>query len=70
MRTASILGLAASVVSLGVESIRLAEREQPAVVQLGIERRRVENPVERDRLRRRQSSQTIQQILDNEVYAF
>ncbi|KAI9854547.1 MAG: hypothetical protein M1813_000961 [Trichoglossum hirsutum] len=66
MRTASILGLAASVVSLGVESIRLAEREQPAVVQLGIERRRVESPVERDRLRRRQSSQTIQQILDNE----
>ncbi|KAH0538745.1 hypothetical protein FGG08_004699 [Glutinoglossum americanum] len=67
MRATSIFALAAGVLSLGAESIKLVERDRPAVVQFGIERREVGSPVERDRLRRRDSSQTIQQVLDNEL---
>ena len=68
MRATSIFA-AAGLLSLGAESIQLVERDQPAVVQFGIEKRKVGDPVERDRLRRRQSPHTVQQILDNEVSA-
>ncbi|KAI9766814.1 MAG: hypothetical protein M1840_006289 [Geoglossum simile] len=66
MRAVSIYAIATGVLSLGAGAIRLVERDQPAVVQFSIERRKVGSPIERDRLRRRQS-QTITQILDNEL---
>jgi hypothetical protein len=68
MRVISICAIATGVLSLGAGAIRLVERDRPAVVQFGIERRSVESPIERDRLRRRQS-QTVSQTLDNEVGA-
>jgi len=62
----STFALAASVVGAG--ALNLAPREAgvaPRVIQGDIERRVVENPIARDRLRRRQSK-TVQESLANE----
>ena len=48
-------------------SLSLKKRDTPAVLSLDIERRHVDNPIERDRLRRR--DKTVKQTLDNEVYS-
>ncbi|PVH98043.1 acid protease [Periconia macrospinosa] len=64
----STLALVAQLVtssSLIATAWALVQREQPKVLSLDIERRHVANPVQRDRLRRRQSSKTVQQTLDN-----
>ncbi|CAI6333983.1 unnamed protein product [Periconia digitata] len=53
------------VTSSSVTAWELVQREQPKVVALDIQRRYVPNPVERDRLRKRQQSKTLQQTLDN-----
>lgn len=65
MRHFSTLALAASITATG--AINLVKREDgaPRVIQHDIERRKVENPVQRDRLRRRQSK-TVQESLANE----
>lgn len=45
--------------------LTLHQRENPAVVQMDIQRKDVVNPVARDQARRKRS--TISQTLDNEV---
>ena len=48
-------------------ALELVKRnDSPSVISLDIQRRVVENPAERDRLRKR-ASQTVQATLDNEV---
>lgn len=65
MKHISTLALAASTI-IGAEAITLQKRTDgpPRVVEHEIERKHVENPLQRDRLRRRQN--TITAILDNE----
>jgi len=65
MRSFTALALVASVATAG--AINLAKREDgpQRVVRHDIERRTVENPVQRDRLRRR-ATKTVQESLDNE----
>ncbi|KAJ5166500.1 uncharacterized protein N7482_005281 [Penicillium canariense] len=46
--------------------LTLHQRDVPAVVDLGIKRNEIVNPVARDRLRRMKRSQTVNQALDNE----
>ncbi|CAD0113205.1 unnamed protein product [Aureobasidium uvarum] len=65
MKHISTLALAASTI-IGAEAITLQKRSNgaPKVVEHEIQRKHVENPLKRDRLRRRQN--TIQESLDNE----
>ncbi|KAF2660169.1 acid protease [Lophiostoma macrostomum CBS 122681] len=58
----STVALATQLLS-SVTALKLAQRDNPKVVGLDIQRRHIVNPVARDRLRRRQK--TIQQTLDN-----
>lgn len=53
-----------------IQSLELARRNAaPTVISLDIQRRHIENPAERDRVRR-QAPQTVEESLDNEVWAF
>ncbi|KAI4730866.1 acid protease [Aureobasidium sp. EXF-10728] len=65
MKHISTLALAASTI-IGAEAINLQKRSNgaPKVVEHEIQRKHVENPLKRDRLRRR--ANTIQESLDNE----
>ena len=49
-----------------VWGITLHRRENPAVVQMDIQRNDISNPVARDQARRKRS--TVSQALDNEVH--
>lgn len=69
MRTFTAFAIAATAV--GANAINLLERRDgsaPRVIQHDIQRRRIENPLERDRarLRKRQSSKTVTESLANE----
>lgn len=62
--------LAGALIALlgGATALHLVDRgAQPAVVGLDVQRRSVEDPVRRDRLRRRQDVDSHTVILDNEV---
>ena len=66
MKGITIAALAAGVLATGSNAIHLIKKDAaPAVVGLSIERRVVADPVKRDRLRRRQTSKTVLQTLDN-----
>ncbi|KAI9697701.1 MAG: hypothetical protein M1820_007688 [Bogoriella megaspora] len=67
MRTSTGVTLSAALLSC-VEAINLVKRDNPSVVRLTTQRRHVPDPIARDRhrLRRRQSSNTVSQNLDNE----
>jgi hypothetical protein len=54
---------------LPVWGITLHRRDNPAVVQMDIQRRDVLDPIARDRARRKRS-ETVSQALDNEVYIY
>ncbi|GAB7340552.1 hypothetical protein MBLNU457_6967t1 [Dothideomycetes sp. NU457] len=67
----STFALAASVVGAG--ALTLAPREpgvEPKVIQGDIQRRHVENPLERDRLRRRQSKTVYESLTNEETLYF
>lgn len=62
------LGLTLLFILPDVEAIHLGKRNAaPAVVNLDIQRRTVDDPAERDRVRR-QARQTVEETLDNEVW--
>lgn len=67
MRELALFGLIASCLFAEATAIRLIERATPAVVRLDIQRRYVADPLARDRLRRRQTDNTVTLIIDNEV---
>ena len=61
------LGLTLFLIVPLIEAIQLGKRhDAPAVISLDIQRRVIENPAERDRVRR-QTGQTVEETLDNEV---
>lgn len=62
------LGLILSFILPCIDAIQLGKRNAaPAVVSLDIQKRTIENPAERDRVRR-QAPQTVEETLDNEVW--
>lgn len=65
MRTTSVVAVVAGLLSASTDALDLRTRTsgQPKVVTMGVQRRKVENPTERDRLRRRG---TAVATLDNE----
>ncbi|KAI9810989.1 MAG: hypothetical protein M1827_005720 [Pycnora praestabilis] len=66
MKGLSILAAAAGLLSVGTKAIQLVRRDAvPAVVGFDIQRRHVANPLARDRLRRRATSNTVGLALDN-----
>ena len=66
MHIAWLLSLATSLISSSAGALTLHKRDVPAVVTLDIARKDVDDPVGRDRLRRR--GETVGQGLDNEVW--
>lgn len=68
MNIAWLLLLGTSLVSPGAAALTLQRRDAPAVVALNIGRKDVDDPVARDRLRRR-NEQIVRQGLDNEVWS-
>ena len=67
MRISSTAAVAAALLGTASSALHLIERDGPkAVVGININRKHVRHPVERDRLRRRQT-QTVSETLDNEV---
>lgn len=67
MKGFTTLAISASLLSTCTEGIQLQKRTDgpPRVVGFPIERNAIQNPVARDRLRRR--ANTVQATLDNEV---
>ncbi|KAL9097765.1 MAG: hypothetical protein Q9165_000091 [Trypethelium subeluteriae] len=65
MKVLAAVALSASFLSFA-DAINLVKRENPAVAGAPIQRKRVSNGLERDRLRRRQNSKTVSESLDNE----
>ncbi len=68
MKAISVFSLTAGLLMSTAAAIQLVQRDaSPAVLGLDIERKGAVNPLIRDRLRRRQNTQTVTQTLDNEV---
>ncbi|PGH14403.1 hypothetical protein AJ79_03046 [Helicocarpus griseus UAMH5409] len=67
MRGITLCGLGTALLSAlpAITAIQLVSRDAPHVVSLDIERRPVSNPVERDKLRKRQDK-VVEQTLENE----
>lgn len=70
MRSFAILALAVSI--FGTDALTLVQRRDaaPRVSQMDIQRRHVENPLERDRLRRRQSKTVLETLANEETLYF
>ncbi|KAI9657032.1 MAG: hypothetical protein M1821_003198 [Bathelium mastoideum] len=66
MKAATGVALLAGLLSFA-DAINLVKRENPAVINAPIERKRAPNTLTRDRLRRRQSSKTVSENLDNDL---
>ncbi|KAI9826242.1 MAG: hypothetical protein M1819_007409 [Sarea resinae] len=67
MKGISTLAVAAGLFVAGSGAIQLVQRDgPPAVVGFDIQRRKVSSPLARDRIRRRATSTTVSQTLDNE----
>lgn len=64
MRGTVVAAVAAGLLVTGSEAIQLVKRDIPSVVAIGIQRKSIDNPVDRDRIRRR-AGKTVSQTLDN-----
>lgn len=68
MRTAWLWSLAAFHVFQAAGALTTRQNDAPAVVALDTERIEVQDPLSRDRLRRRRQTETVRQDLANEVF--
>ncbi|KAL9118033.1 MAG: hypothetical protein Q9187_005425 [Circinaria calcarea] len=64
MKGIAVAAVAAGLLVTASEAIQLVKRDIPSVVAIGIQRKSVDNPVARDRIRRR-AGKTVSQTLDN-----